>query len=212
MGFVHRAFVAAGVGFAVSAIAGCGSSGGTLLSQSQATTLSGELNQVQQALALGECSRAQSYLNDFDNRLNQFGGVNSTLIANLNQGANTIASLTSTDCAGQTVTTPKTHTTTRTRTRTTPTTTTTVTRTIPTFTQTTTTTSSTPTYTGPPPTTSPNGGVGPGDTLPTTSSTTTTGPGNGGTGLGATGTGTDGSTGSTTGTGGGSTTTSGSGF
>ncbi len=134
MGFVHRAFVAAGVGFAVSAIVGCGSSGGSLLSQSQANTLSGQMNQVQLALAEGECVLAQRYLSDFQNRVSQLGEVNSTLLANLNQGASTIASLTSTQCAGQTVTTQRPHTT---RTRTSPTTTTTATQTIPTFTQTT---------------------------------------------------------------------------
>jgi hypothetical protein len=206
MGFVHRAFVAAGVGFAVSAIVGCGSSGGSLLSQSQANTLSGQLNQVQLALDEGECVRAQRYLSDFQNRLSQLGGVSSTLLSNLDQGASTIASLTSTQCAGQTVTTQKTHTT---RTRTSTTTTATETRTVPTFTVTTTTptTYSTPTYTEPTTsTTSTTGGVGPtGDTTTTTSSTTITTPGSGGTGLGGTGT-------LTTSTGTDTTTTSGSGF
>ena len=45
MGFAKRAFVAAGVGFAVSALVGCGSSG-QLLSQSEANQLSSMLNRA----------------------------------------------------------------------------------------------------------------------------------------------------------------------
>lgn len=182
MGFVHRAFVAAGVGFAVSAIVGCGSSGGSLLSQSQANTLSGQMNQVQLALAEGECVLAQRYLSDFQNRVSQLGEVNSTLLANLNQGASTIASLTSTQCAGQTVTTQRPHTT---RTRTSPTTTTTATQTIPTFTQTTQ-TLTTQTFTTQTPTTqtSTTGGVGPTITTPSTTTTNPNTTTSGGSGLG----------------------------
>lgn len=186
MGFAHRAFVAAGVGIAVSAIAGCGSSGGRWLSQSEASTLSGQLNQITQALNQGECDRAQRYLADFQSSLSGFSAVNSTLIANLNQGATTIASLTSSQCAPRTVTTPRTHT----RTRTTTTTTTTATQTLPTFTQTTTYPTQTYTYTPPDTTTtSTTGGVGPGGYTTTTTSTTssTTTPSGGG-GLGDTST------------------------
>lgn len=208
MGVAHRAFVTAGVGFAVLAIAGCGSSGGGLLSQSQANRLTAELNNVQQALDGGECARAQRYLGEFQDTLNQLGGVNSTLIANLNQGESTIRSLTSasSECRSSTVTTPKTHTT---RTRTSPSTTTTATQTVPTFTEPTTTyptqTYSTPTYSTP--STSTNGGQGldttsTSNTTSTSSSTTTP---NGGTGLGDTYSGTTGDTTTTAGT-------SGSGF
>ena len=191
MGFAHRASVAAGVGFAAAAIAGCGSSGGRLLSQSQANRLTAELNNVQQTLDDGECTGAQRYLTQFQNDLNQLGSVNATLVANLNQGASTIQSLTnaSSECKSDTVTTPKKTSTTKTRT--TPTTTTTATQTVPTFTEPTTTyptqTYSTPTYSTP--TTSTTGGQGIGsntNTLGTTSTPSTTTTPSGGTGLGDT--------------------------
>jgi len=202
MGFAHRAFAAAGVGFAVLAIAGCGNSGGRLLSQSEANRLTAQLNNVQQALYDGECSRAQQYLDDFQNALNQLGGVNSTLLANLNQGASTIQSLTSasSECRTATVPTTKTQTT---RTRTATDTTTTATETVPTFTEPTT-TYPTQTYTAPSTsTTTPDGGSGltqtypttPNETTTTTSSTTTP---NGGAGLGGTDTSTTGDTTPTT--------------
>lgn len=189
MGFVHRAFVAAGVGFAAAAIAGCGSSGGSWLSQSEANRLTAQLNNVQQALDVGECVRAQHYLTDFQTALSQFGGVNSTLLANLTQGASTIESLTNTsdECRSSTATTPKTHTT---KTRTSSTTTTTATQTVPTFTEPTTTIpTQTYTYTQPSTsTTSTTGGQGIGTTstaATTTTTSSTTSP-SGGTGLGDT--------------------------
>lgn len=197
MGFVHRAFVAAGVGFAVAGIAGCGSSGGSWLSQSEANRLTAQLNNAQQALDVGECARAQRYLTDFQTALGQFGGVNSTLLANLNQGASTVESLTnvSNECQSSTVTTPKTHTT---KTRTSSTTTTTATETVPTFTEPTTTTpTQTYTYTQPSTsTTSTTGGQGI-DTTSTAGTTTTTSSTtspSGGTGLGDTYTSTTGNT------------------
>jgi len=184
MGFVNRAFVAAGVGFAVSAIAGCGSSGGRLLSASQSNRLSEQLNRVYDALDGQQCSLAHQYLADFQNTVDGLSGVNSTLVANLDQGASTIQSLASAKCISQTNTTPKkTHTSTSTTTTATKTQTftnpTTTTYTQPTYTQ---------TYTQP---TNTTGGTCPTcvtttntNTTPTQSTTTS----NGGTGLGGTGT------------------------
>jgi hypothetical protein len=203
MGFAHRAFVAAGVGVAVLAIAGCGNSGGRLLSQSEANRLTADLNNVQQALDGGDCTLADRYLAAFQNSVNQLGGVNSTLLANLNQGESTIQSLTSasSECRSGTTTTPRTHTT---KTHTSSTTTTTATQTVPTFTEPTTTyptqTYTTPTYTEP---TTTNGGQGLGttstsDTTSTSTSTSTTTQ-SGGTGLGDSFTSTTGDTTTTTG-------------
>lgn len=209
MGFAHRAIVAVGVGFAVSAIAGCGSSGGRWLSASESNSLSEQLNRVQQALDEQRCSDARQYLADFQARVNSLGGVNSTLIANLDQGASTIRSLASSQCQIQTVTPPKkTHT----KTVTSTTRSTTATQTTQTFTQPTQTYTQ-PTYTQPTypqPNTSTTGGTCPtcGATTSTTGSTTSpaTSP-SGGTGLGGTDTSTSdtttSSTTSTTGTGGG---------
>jgi hypothetical protein len=189
MGFAHRAFVAAGVGFAVSAIVGCGSSGGSWLSASQSNSLTEQLNRVTQALDDQRCSDARQYLADFQSQVDSLGGVNSTLISNLDQGASTIQSLANRDC--QTVKTPTTPKKTQPKT----TTTTTPTQTTSTFTvPSTTTTYSTPSYTTTTystPSTTTTGGSCPTCGLPTTTSpttttstvTTTTTP-TGGTGLG----------------------------
>lgn len=187
MGFAHRAFVAVGVGFAVSAIVGCGSSGGRWLSASESNSLSEQLNRVTQALDAQRCADARQYLADFQASVNRLGGVNSTLIANLDQGASTIRSLASSQCQIQTVTTPKkTHT----RTVTSTTGSTTSTRTTPTFTQPTQTYTQTytqPTYSQP--STSTTGGTCPTCGGTTSSTSGTTGPAtspSGGTGLGGT--------------------------
>lgn len=202
MGFANRAFVAAGVGFAVSAIVGCGSSGGSWLTASESNSLSEQLNRVTQALDNQQCSQARQYLADFQSSVDSLGGINSTLISNLDQGASTIRSLANRDCQVPASTKPK-----KTHPKTTTSTSTTATQTTPTFTTPTTPTYTTPTYTQPTytnPSTDTNttGGTCPtcGTTTATntntsTSSSTTT-P-SGGTGLG----------GSTTYTNGGTTTT-----
>src|SRR5579875_1449211 len=98
MGFAHRAFVAAGVGFAAAAIVGCGSGGGSLLSASQSNTLSEQLNRVTQALNDSDCGLARQYLADFQSTVDSLGGVNATLISNVDQGASTIQSLADQEC------------------------------------------------------------------------------------------------------------------
>lgn len=180
MGFVNRAFVAAGVGFAVSVIAGCGGSGGRLLSASESNRLSEQLNHVTQALDQQHCADAQRYLLQFQSTLHNLGAVNSTLIANLDQGASTIQSLASSDCRTVTTTTPK-------RPRPKTTTTTTATQTTPTFTAPPTTTYTTPAYTQPTYSqpTNTTGGTAPG--TGTTSTTTSVTTPSGGTGLGGAG-------------------------
>lgn len=193
MGFANRAFVAAGVGFAVSAIVGCGSSGGRLLSATESNRLSEQLNRVTEALAEQRCSTARQYLSQFQATVANLGEVNSTLISNLDQGASTIESLANSACQTQTATTPKkTHSNTSTNT-------TTTTQKTQTYTNPTTTTYTQPTYsqtyTQP---TNTTGGTCPtcGGTTATTSTTTDTTPStttpNGGTGLGGTDTSTTG--------------------
>jgi hypothetical protein len=202
MGFAHRAFVAAGVGFAVSAIVGCGSSGGRWLSAAESNTLNEQLNKVTQALDDRSCSAARQYLADFQATVNNLGGVNSTLISNLDQGASTIQSLASSECQIHTATTPKkTHTKTATAT----TTSTTATETTPTFTTPSTTytqpTYTQPTYTQPTDTTGgtcPTCGVTTSTSTSTASSTTTP---SGGSGLGGSDTSTSGTTTTTSSTG-----------
>ena len=191
MGFAHRAFVAAGVGFAASVLVGCGSSGGgTLLSTSQASNLTAQLNRVSAALNAQDCSQAQQYLQDFQTSVENMGGVNSTLISNLDRGVSTVESLANQDCR-TTVTTPKTHTRTQTTTTATQTTQTftnpsTDTYTQPTYTQPTDTTTSTDTT----PATNTSGGgcltCGISTTTATTTSTPTVTNQSGGGGLGGT--------------------------
>lgn len=197
MGFAHRAFVAAGVGFAVSAIVGCGSSGGSLLTASESNSLSEQLNRVTQALDDQRCSQARQYLADFRSNVDSLGGVNSTLIANLAQGASTIQTLAARDCQTPTNTTPK-----KTHPKTTTSTTQTATRTTQTFTTPTTATYTQPAYTQPTytnPPTNPTGGTCPSCATTTTGTTQSTTTSNGGTGLGGGDTSTGGAT--TTGTG-----------
>jgi hypothetical protein len=124
MGLANRAIVAGGLGFAVSVLAACGSSGG-LLSPGEAVSLSGQLQQVAQALSVHSCAAAANDISSFRNTVDSLGSVNSTLVSNLDQGASTIAELTSRECpSGQsTATTPPAKTTT-TKTTTTPTVTT----------------------------------------------------------------------------------------
>lgn len=208
MGFANRASVAAGVGFAAAAIVGCGSSGGSLLSASQSTRLNEQLNRVTQALNDSDCAQARQYLSDFQATVENLGGVNSTLISNLDQGASTIQSLTDRDCqtAVRTTTTKETHPNTTTQTTpaqststfTVPTTTTTYTA--PAYTTT--------TYSTPSTTTTGGSCLTCGATTTTSTVTTTTTP-TGGTGLGG---GTDTSTTSDTTTTDSTTDTSGEGF
>jgi hypothetical protein len=173
MGFTHRAFVAAAVGLAASALAGCGSNGGRLLSQSQSNQLSAQLNSVSQALQDGDCHAAESALSGFESRLAALNGVNSTLVENLNQGASTIQQLTSTRCAGEVQTKPKSTTTSAK---------TTTTATLTTESDTTTTNTNTGPYL--PPSTSTTGGTGPTGSTGTTGPTGTNTSSNGGQGLG----------------------------
>jgi hypothetical protein len=181
MGFTHRAIVAAAVGLAASALAGCGSNG-RLLSQSQSNQLSAQLNGVSQALQDGDCRAAESALSGFESRLAALNGVNSTLVENLNQGASTIQQLTSARCAAELQTKPK-----QVKTTTSAKTTTTSTQTTESDTTTTNTDTNTYTYTDTTPTTSTTGGTGPTGPTGTTGppgTTNTSTSSNGGQGLG----------------------------
>jgi hypothetical protein len=178
MGFANRAIVAAGLGFAISALVGCGGSG-SLLSGSQAAQLNNQLSQASQDLASDQCRAAAHDITSFRNSVDSLSSVNATLIGNLDQGASKIEELAARDCPVSTPTSPpRTHTaTTRTSTTKTDTTTTTDTATDTTPTQTSPTTTVI-TLTAPTDTTTTGAGT-------TTSGTTTT-PGSGGSGFGDT--------------------------
>jgi hypothetical protein len=173
MGFANRAIVAAGLGFAVSALVGCGGSGG-LLSGSQADRLNNQLSQASQDLAAYQCRDATRDITNFRNSVDSLNSVNATLIGNLDQGASTIQQLASTECPVDRQTRTTKTATTRTNTDTTATTTTnTATDTTPTQT-----TPSTTVITLTTPTDTTTTGTG-------TTGTSTT-PGSGGTGFGGT--------------------------
>jgi hypothetical protein len=137
MRFANKAVVAAGLGFTAAAVVGCGSSA-QLLSSAQAAQLRTQLTKASAALADGDCSAAAGYISDFQNRVDELGGVNRTLASNLQAGATKIENLAKKDCPVQTTTEPThtTHTHT-TATKTTPTVTT-VTQTVSTTASTTT--------------------------------------------------------------------------
>ncbi|HET9073428.1 MAG TPA: hypothetical protein VFN48_02525 [Solirubrobacteraceae bacterium] len=163
-----------------TALAGCGSSSGRLLSRPAATQLSAELTQAKNALANYDCSAADTAIAEFHHDVGQLQGVDATLVTMLSQGAGTISTLADRRCPQNTTPT----TTTPTVTRTTRTTRSTTTTTAPT-----TTTSQSPTVTTT--TSSGSGGAAP-TTLstPATSSTPTTvtqPPSSGGAGLSETG-------------------------
>jgi hypothetical protein len=162
MRYVTRALCAGGVGLAALTLAACGS-GGSLLSHSQASSLNRQLGQISQALSARQCQQASNEISNFQNSVDAMSGVDQSLIGNLDQGAQTVAQLASTECP----TTQRTHTT-PTTTNTTPTTPTQTATTTPTPPVTSTTTTPTTTQTTP-------------------STTTTTTPSGGGSGSGGAG-------------------------
>ena len=90
----NRAFVAAGVGFAVSAIAGCGSSGRTAAIAVAVEPAERAAQPRHAGAGLGSVLRSAAIPDAISRtRVAKLGDVNSTLIANLNQGASTIQSL-----------------------------------------------------------------------------------------------------------------------
>ncbi len=172
MGYGSRAFLAGGLGFAVSFLVACGGGNG-LLTSNQASSLNNQLGSVSSAVAAGQCGAATSAAQAFSNQVKNLPStVSTTLVQNLAQGAGTVGDLAARDCQSSSSSSSTSSSTTS------PTTTTTTT---------TSTTTSSPTTTTSSPTT----------TNPTTSSTATNPPptgtsqtsSNGGTGLGGTGTG-----------------------
>lgn len=164
-----RALLAGGLGLTVSlAVAACGGGSG-LLSADQAASINGQLNQISNALASGNCQAVSSATVDLSNAVaNLPSSVNPTLRSDLDQGVSTVGQLSNQQCKPA----PATTQTSTTSTSTTPTTTS---QTTPTST----TTSTTSTTTSTPTTTSTT------ETTPATPGTTSTGSGGAGLGGGA---------------------------
>jgi hypothetical protein len=132
MGNGTRAFLAGGLGFAVSFLVACGGGNG-LLSSDQAGNLSDQLSSVSAAVQSGDCGAAASAARSFDNQVADLPStISTTLVQNLGQGAATVSELAAKDChstsssstSSSTPTTTSTTTTNPTTTVTNPTTTT----------------------------------------------------------------------------------------
>jgi hypothetical protein len=165
MRYLPRAFLAGGIGFAVSCLAACGGGAG-LLTANQSAALQGKLNQLNAAVSRHDCQAVTSLGNELSLKVQSLPDtVKVTLKQDLINGVATAASLAARDCH-QTTTTSSTSSTSSTVTST-PTTTATTTSTPTTTSSTTTSTTSSTTTT----------------TTPTTPTTTTTTPSGGG-GLG----------------------------
>jgi hypothetical protein len=167
MGYGSRALLAGGVGLAVSFLVACGGNSG-LLSSDQATNLNSQLAALSSAVADGNCGAAASAARSFSNGVaNLPSTVNTTLVQNLGQGAQTVSQLAAEQCQSATTssssdttssTTPSTTTTTPTTT--TPTTTTTTTPTTTSTTTTSSTSTATTTTSSGTTSTAPSGGAG----------------------------------------------------
>ena len=155
-----RALAAGGLGLVVSLVAACGSNSG-LLSSSDASSLSAQIQTVSADVTAGHCAAVPGDLNSLTQSLDNLpSSVNSTLRASLEQGVAQVRNFALQKCPSATASSTTTTSTATTRTTTSPTT-----------------TSTTPTHTTTTPATTTA-------TTPSNPGTTTTGPGSGGTGLG----------------------------
>ncbi len=161
MGHGARPFLAASLGFAAAFVVACGSSNG-LLSGDQASGLNAQLAAISSAVSAGRCAHAAVAAQRFGDLVGQLPrNVNTTLIRNLGQGAETVSELVANHCTNRPIRTTSSTSSTSSSTPTTATTTITqtTTETNPTTTSsssTSTTTATNPTGTG----TTSNGGAG----------------------------------------------------
>jgi hypothetical protein len=155
-----RALLAASLGFAAAFVVACGGSNG-LLSGDQASALHGQLAAISSAVRDGRCAHAAVAAQRFSNLVGELPrNVNTTLIQNLGQGAETVSELVANHCSS-TPTTASSSTTTTTSATSTATTTITQTTTQTPPPTTSSTSTSTSTATNPPATgTTSNGGAG----------------------------------------------------
>jgi hypothetical protein len=173
MGNGSRAFLAGGLGFAVSFLVACGGGNG-LLTSDQASNLSNQLSSVSAAVQSGDCGAAASAARSFNNQVADLPStISTTLVQNLGQGAATVGELATRDCRNASTSSSTSSST-------------------PTTTSTTTSTSTSTTSTNPTtatnPTSSTSTSTSTTETNPTAPSTSSTSS-NGGAGFGATGTG-----------------------
>src|ERR1700743_2842487 len=153
MGFGSRALLAAILGFAAAFVVACGSSGNGLLSSDQSSSIAAQLTAISARVQKGHGGRAAVASRRLTNVISGLpSGVDQKLVQNLGQGAATVSSLATRDCAqSHTTSTPTVTSTTTTADSTTQGVTTTTTTAPPV-------TSTAVTTTPPPPTTATNGG------------------------------------------------------
>ncbi len=99
MGFAHKACAAGGLGFVAALLAGCGSSGG-LLSAEQAGSLKSQLDQVSVAVQQRQCGTVDDAIAGLNRTIEGFGGLNQTLVSNLQKGVETVGVLADQNCQG----------------------------------------------------------------------------------------------------------------
>ena len=92
MRFANKALVAGGLGFAVSALVACGSSGGGLLSGTQAQKLNDQLDQVLAAVNDRSCSGVDAHIVTLTHVINSLPQVDPRLVSNLQQGEQLVSS------------------------------------------------------------------------------------------------------------------------
>ena len=98
MGIGSRAFLAGGLGFAVSFVVACGGGNG-LLTGDQADSLNRQLSSVSSAVQSGDCGAASSAARSLNNTVADLPStVNTTLVQNLGQGAATVSVLAAKNC------------------------------------------------------------------------------------------------------------------
>src|SRR6516164_6382455 len=98
MRFAPRAILAGGLGFAVSLVVACGGSSG-LLSGNQSIGLSGQADQIAQAVESGNCGAAINASLALNRAVQTLPAtLNPTLRVDLSQGAGTVARLAAKDC------------------------------------------------------------------------------------------------------------------
>jgi hypothetical protein len=121
MATLLRATLICALGLAAAFLVACGDRNG-LLPSDRAQSLNGALDQLDSALASGDCAAAERAVSSLNAAAGSLSSpqVNRTLISNINQGAHTIAALTPKSCqTTPTTTTPTNTTTTQTQTQTT---------------------------------------------------------------------------------------------
>jgi uncharacterized protein YcfL len=105
MGLLHRARLLAGVALAALLLAGCGSNGGSLLSNSERSQLDSQISRISADLSAGNCTQAEDDIVTLQNDVAGLQGINTTLYSMISNAASQVQSLSETDCPTTSTTT-----------------------------------------------------------------------------------------------------------